>query len=192
MLDLPLEYALIKFEDARPTGKIVPELLDLAARGIVRFVDIVFIHKEADGNIRTVELNAVIARLAAAYGVPPIAIATAWITRHPAQMQVVLGTTSPERVTGAALGSDLPLTRPEWYELFVPIGEHVSSLFTNDDLEIAASKLPNNSAAMLILWENLWVANLRKAIVDSGGELVDRAQIAPEVVEEFVQALAAE
>ncbi len=57
MFDLPLEYALIKFEDAKPTGKIVPELLDLAARGIVRFIDIVFIHKEADGNIRTVELN---------------------------------------------------------------------------------------------------------------------------------------
>ena len=63
------------------------------------------------------ELNAVIDRLAAAYDVPPIAVATAWITRHPANMQVVLGTTNAERVAGAALGSDLPLTRPEWYEL---------------------------------------------------------------------------
>ena len=51
---------------------------------------------------------------------PAIAIATAWITRHPADMQVVLGTTTPERVAGAALGSDIPLTRPEWYELFRP------------------------------------------------------------------------
>lgn len=64
------------------------------------------------------ELNAVIDRLADQYGVPPIAIATAWITRHPARMQVVLGTTSPDRVTGAAQGSDIPLTRAEWYELF--------------------------------------------------------------------------
>jgi predicted oxidoreductase len=64
------------------------------------------------------ELNEVIDRLAAAYNVPPIAIATAWITRHPANMQVVLGTTNIDRVAGAALGSDLPLTRPEWYELF--------------------------------------------------------------------------
>jgi predicted oxidoreductase len=68
------------------------------------------------------ELNAVIDRLAAKYAVPPIAIATAWITRHPANMQVVLGTTNPERVTGAAQGSDLPLTRPEWYELFRAAG----------------------------------------------------------------------
>ena len=68
------------------------------------------------------ELNAVIDRLATQYAVPPIAIATAWITRHPAAMQVVLGTTTPERVTGAAQGSDLPLTRAEWYELLRAAG----------------------------------------------------------------------
>jgi hypothetical protein len=76
--------------------------------------------------------------------------------------------------------------------MFVPMGEHVSSLFTNDDLEIAAAKLPNKSAAMLILWENLWVANFHQAVVDAGGVLVERAQIAPEIVEEFVQAMSAE
>ena len=141
MFDLPLEYALIQFADAKPTGKIVPELLDLAARGIVRFIDIVFIHKEADGNIRTVELN------------------------------------------------DLD---PESYEMFVPMGEHVSSLFTNYDLEIAASKLPENSAALLLLWENLWIANIRKALLDAGGQLVERAQISPEVVAQFEQELAEE
>ena len=141
MFDLPLEYALIAFPEAKPTGKVVPELLDLAERGIVRFVDIVFIQKDEDGATTTLELN------------------------------------------------DL---EPELYELFVPMGEHVSSLFTTDDLEIAAAKLPNGSAAVLFLWENLWLANLRKALVDAGGELVERAQIAPEVVEEFVQALASE
>lgn len=68
------------------------------------------------------ELNAVIDRLAAQYDVPAIAIATAWITRHPAQMQVVLGTTTPQRVTDAALGSDVRLTRSEWYEMFRAAG----------------------------------------------------------------------
>ena len=71
------------------------------------------------------ELNAVIDRLAAAYDVPPLAVATAWITRHPAGMQVVLGTTTPSRVADAALGSELPLTRAEWYELFRAAGHLV-------------------------------------------------------------------
>ena len=113
MFDLPLEYALIRFEDAEFSGKIVPELLDLAARGIVRFVDIAFVRKDEDGNTFTIELN------------------------------------------------DLD---PELYEMFVPMGEHVSSLFTNDDLEIAANKLSNGAAAMLLLWENLWIADLRQAV----------------------------
>ncbi|WP_277210065.1 aldo/keto reductase [Isoptericola croceus] len=71
------------------------------------------------------ELNAVIDRLAATYDMPAIAVATAWITRHPAQMQVVLGTTTPERVAGAAQGSELPLTRAEWYEIFRAAGHTV-------------------------------------------------------------------
>jgi len=141
MLDLPLEYALIEFRDAKLSGEIVPELLDLAQRGIVRFVDVVFIHKEENGNTRTIELN------------------------------------------------DLD---PETYEMFVPIGENVSSLFTTDDLEIAASRLPNSSAALLVLWENLWLAGFRKAVLDSGGQLVERKQIAPEVVEQFKRELAKE
>jgi hypothetical protein len=141
MFDLPLEYALIEFEDAKFSGKIIPELLDLAARGIVRFVDVVFIEKQEDGSTRTLELN------------------------------------------------DLD---PETYAMFVPLGEHVSNLFTNDDLQIAASKLPDKSAAVLFLWENLWVADLRKAIVEAGGRLVERVQIAPEVLEQFEQELAAE
>lgn len=69
------------------------------------------------GNPDYADLNAVIDELAEKYDVPPLAIAVAWITRHPAGIQVVLGTTSPGRVTDAALGSDLRLTRAEWYAL---------------------------------------------------------------------------
>ncbi len=77
------------------------------------------------GNPDYPELNAVIDRLATAYDVGPEAIATAWITRHPAQMQVVLGTTTPERVSAAARGADVELTRPEWYELYRAAGHPV-------------------------------------------------------------------
>lgn len=73
--------------------------------------------------VRYPELNALLDDLAAAYHVTPTAIATAWITRHPAHMQVVLGTTRPERVREAAAGSDLPLTRPEWYALYRAAGQ---------------------------------------------------------------------
>ena len=74
------------------------------------------------GSDKYPELNAVIDRLAAVYEVPAIAIATAWITRHPARWQVVIGTTTPERVKASAMGSDIPLTKSEWYEMFRAAG----------------------------------------------------------------------
>ncbi|MEO6013031.1 MAG: aldo/keto reductase [Devosia sp.] len=60
-------------------------------------------------------LNDVLDEQAARYGVTPIGIATAWITRHPASIQIVLGTTKPDRVREAAAGSNIPLSRPDWY-----------------------------------------------------------------------------
>jgi predicted oxidoreductase len=77
------------------------------------------------GSDRYPGLNRVIGRIADRYGVSPEAVAVAWITRHPARMQVVLGTTTPERVTAAAAGSDIRLTRAEWYELFRAAGHTV-------------------------------------------------------------------
>ncbi|MGW0683834.1 aldo/keto reductase [Streptomyces sp. NPDC002754] len=68
------------------------------------------------------ELNTALDELAAKYEVTPTGIAVAWITRHPADMQVVLGTTNPGRVAESAAGSDIPLTREEWYRLFRAAG----------------------------------------------------------------------
>jgi predicted oxidoreductase len=67
-------------------------------------------------------LNDALDEIAAAHGVTPTGIAVAWITRHPANMQVVLGTTRPERVIESAAGSEIPLSREEWYRLFTAAG----------------------------------------------------------------------
>lgn len=77
------------------------------------------------GDPQYADLNRVLDRLADKYGVSPTSIATAWITRHPAKMQVVIGTTKPDRIAEAAAGSDIPLTRHEWYELFQAAGHIV-------------------------------------------------------------------
>ncbi len=68
------------------------------------------------------ELNDVLDELAATHGVTPTGIAVAWITRHPANIQVVLGTTNPQRVRDSAAGSDVTLSREEWYRIFRAAG----------------------------------------------------------------------
>lgn len=71
------------------------------------------------------ELNDVLEEVAATHGVTPTGIAVAWITRHPANVQVVLGTTNPQRVRDSAVGSDVILSREEWYRLFRAAGHMV-------------------------------------------------------------------
>lgn len=71
------------------------------------------------------ELNLALDRIAAKYAVTPITIATAWILRHPANMQVVLGTTNAQRTADAAAAADIELTREEWYDLFRAAGHTV-------------------------------------------------------------------
>jgi predicted oxidoreductase len=68
------------------------------------------------------ELNDAIDELAAKYDVPASAIPVAWIARHPASMQIVLGTTNVDHMRDSAAGSDVPLTREEWYRLFTAAG----------------------------------------------------------------------
>ena len=141
MLELPLEYALIEFTGNKFSGRIVPELLDLAEREIVRFVDIVFLSKDKDGATSTIELN------------------------------------------------DLD---PELYSAFVPIGEHAANIFTEGDLEKMASELDSNTSAALLLWENVWTDNLRRAVAAADGKLVARGQIPVEKVEQFKRDIATE
>jgi predicted oxidoreductase len=68
------------------------------------------------------ELNKVLDQLAETYGATPAAIAVAWIARHPAKIQTVLGTTNPQRLRDSAIGADIELSREEWYRMFKAAG----------------------------------------------------------------------
>lgn len=68
------------------------------------------------------ELNQKIDELAAAYGVANTAIAIAWILRHPAKMQPIVGTTKPGRLKDICKASDVTLTRQEWYAIYLAAG----------------------------------------------------------------------
>lgn len=68
------------------------------------------------------ELNARLLELAEQYKVTPSGIAVAFINRHPAKIQTVLGTMTPSRIIEATEASDIVLTREEWYSLYMAAG----------------------------------------------------------------------
>ena len=67
-------------------------------------------------------LNQTINTIAAAKGVTNTAIAVAWLLRHPARMQPIIGTTNIQRVKDSCSASTITLTRPEWYEIYLAAG----------------------------------------------------------------------
>ena len=68
------------------------------------------------------ELNKKIDELAEAKGVPNTAIAVAWILRHPAKIQTIVGTTNAGRLKDICKASTINLTRQEWYEIYTAAG----------------------------------------------------------------------
>jgi len=74
------------------------------------------------GNDKFPELNRVIDETAARYGVDNVAVAMAWLLRHPANLQPVTGTTNPGRLRSCARAGAIRLTREEWYEIYKASG----------------------------------------------------------------------
>jgi predicted oxidoreductase len=68
------------------------------------------------------ELNQAIDAIATSRNVTNTAIAIAWLLRHPARMQPILGTTNPKRVKDSCQASNVTLTRVEWYEIYRAAG----------------------------------------------------------------------
>ncbi|HAO5996466.1 TPA: aldo/keto reductase family oxidoreductase [Listeria monocytogenes] len=71
------------------------------------------------------ELNKTIDKIAADKGVTNSAIAVAWIQRHPASFQTVVGTMNPGRIADIAKASDVTLSREEWYEIYRAAGNQL-------------------------------------------------------------------
>lgn len=70
-------------------------------------------------------LNRTIDEIAASRGVTNSAVAIAWLLRHPAHMQPIVGTTNPVRVKDICKASDVKLTRKEWYDIYLAAGNKI-------------------------------------------------------------------
>ncbi|MFA7343157.1 MAG: aldo/keto reductase [Terrimicrobiaceae bacterium] len=68
---------------------------------------------------RVARAAALVGELAREKGVSREAIVLAWILRHPARIQPVVGTMDEARIRACAGACDVSLTREEWYALFV-------------------------------------------------------------------------
>ncbi len=69
------------------------------------------------------ELNQALQELADKYGASKAAIAIAWILRHPASMQAIVGTMNPDHLNDVIPAQEIELTHHEWYQLYLAAGK---------------------------------------------------------------------
>ena len=71
------------------------------------------------------ELNKALAEIADKNGVSKSAVALAWILRHPANMQTIVGTMNPSHLKDACDACKVTLSRQEWYQLYLAAGKYL-------------------------------------------------------------------
>ncbi|MFD2042939.1 aldo/keto reductase family oxidoreductase [Ornithinibacillus salinisoli] len=71
------------------------------------------------------ELNTKLQEVGEKYGISKSATAIAWILRHPAKIQPVVGSMNPNRLIEIAKASKVEMTREEWYGIYRAAGNEL-------------------------------------------------------------------
>ena len=69
------------------------------------------------------DLNTALGKIAEREGVSKAAVALAWILRHPAKMQTVIGTMNPQHIQEACEAARVTLSHHDWYALYLASGK---------------------------------------------------------------------
>ena len=128
----PVEYIIVEFPGNQFKGEIVPALRELTSNGTIRIIDLIFIKKDAAGNVQSYELSTLGAEEAAP---------------------------------------------------FDDVDGEIDNLLNDDDIQMAATKLDNNSSAALMVYEHAWVTRLRDAVRNANGRVIENEYIPREIVE---------
>jgi uncharacterized membrane protein len=147
----PVQLVVVGFAHGDCHGQIREELTRLRDNDVVRLIDVVFVRKDADGNVERLQHSDLSADDAAELG----AIAGALIG---------LGAGGEEGAeAGAELGAELAAE------------DHILP----DNVWYVDDALPNDTAAAVALIEHRWAIGLRDAIRDAGGFHLADAWIHP-------------
>ena len=82
-----------------------------------------FIKGHFMGNPDYAGLNAKLEELGERYGITSTAMAIAWILRHSAKIQPVVGSVNAQRMRDIAKAAEVTITRKAWYDLYCATGK---------------------------------------------------------------------
>lgn len=161
----PVQLIVIGFEGNQFQGRIVSELRELRARGMIRLLDLLFIVKNAEGDVAKVRGSDLTDEEAARYG----AIAGGLLG-----LGVGLGATGNTEgaAGGAAIGALVGAAT---------FANHDYTL-TREELREIADEIPADSAVAVALLEHRWAIGFKEAVLDAGGTVLASGLVSAEAL----------
>ena len=149
----PVQLIVVGFNHPEFHGEIIAELERLHDDGTVRVIDALAVHKDADGEIEVQHLSSLTKEKAIEVGSVVGALIGLGIAGEKGAEQ------------GAADGAEAAADGVE--------------LFSDEQAWDVIEKIPNDSAAALILLEHHWAVPLRDAIAEAGGFRISDGFVSP-------------
>jgi uncharacterized membrane protein len=150
----PVQLIVLGFPRPNFHGQVIAELERLRENDMVKVIDALAVHKDADGEIEVVHLSNLTDEEAVELGTKIGAL-------------IGLGIEGEEgMVAGAQAGAETAATE----------GVHP---FDEVDAWDVVDEIPNGSAAALLLIEHHWAVPLRDAVASAGGYRINDAFISP-------------
>jgi uncharacterized membrane protein len=150
----PVQLLVIGFEEGRFEGKILEELKRLREHDIIRMIDLLFVAKDEQGDVATVEQSDLSAEEAVEFGALVGAL-------------IGMGADGEE---GAGLGAAVGAAT----------AAENGSPVNPEEVWYLADAIPPGTAAAIALIEHRWAVPLREAIEEAGGSSLVDAWVHPE------------
>lgn len=87
---------------------------------------------------------------------------------------------------GSMSGLELEDAGSEVFQAFESLTAERGGFVSEEDLQAAAGALEPNSAAAILVWEDVWATKLADALANAGGQLVDIQRVPRELVQEAI------
>ncbi len=78
---------------------------------------------------------------------------------------------------------------PEVAAAFNELTKNIREWFSEGDIELIAESLPNNSSAVLLLYENVWAKRFKEYLTEMDAELIDMGRIPPENIQKVEKSM---
>ncbi len=152
----PMQLLVIVFENPKFHGQIRREIESVMEKGMIRLIDLLFVWKDENGNIKSIET-----------------------TQLDEEERIRFGAVVGGLIGYGARGEE---GAREGMEVGTLAAAEENYGITEEDIMEITEAIPEGTAAAILIVEHLWAKGLKQAIGDAGGIMISQGMLSPELL----------